>query len=61
MRDLADECISHARAAMDMRDLYDRQKGGWLKKRGKMNWADLVQSGTYASVSAAFRNQAVSQ
>ncbi|HLL84341.1 MAG TPA: hypothetical protein VK420_16885 [Longimicrobium sp.] len=33
MRDLADERISHARAAMEMRHLHDRQKGGWLEER----------------------------
>jgi len=30
MRDLVAQRISHARAAVEMRALYDRQKGGWL-------------------------------
>ncbi len=30
MRDLVARRISHARAAVEMRKLYDRQKGGWL-------------------------------
>jgi gamma-polyglutamate synthase len=32
MRDLVDERISHGRAVIEMRDLYARQKGGWLDK-----------------------------
>jgi hypothetical protein len=37
MRDLVAHRISHARAAKEMRSLYDRQKGGWLEEalRGK--------------------------
>ena len=32
MRDLVAHRISHARAAKEMRSLYDRQKGGWLEE-----------------------------
>lgn len=32
-RDLAQERIGHERAAMELRALNERQKGGWLKKR----------------------------
>jgi hypothetical protein len=31
MRDLVDRRISHGRAAKEMRALYDRQGGGWLR------------------------------
>jgi hypothetical protein len=33
MRDLADQRISHARAALVMRELDARAKGGWLVRR----------------------------
>jgi hypothetical protein len=32
MKDLVDERISHGRAVVEMRDVYGRQKGGWLAK-----------------------------
>ena len=31
MQDLVDHRISHGRAAKEMRALYDRQGGGWLR------------------------------
>jgi poly-gamma-glutamate synthase PgsB/CapB len=33
LRDLVDQRISHERAAIELRDLMKRQKGGWLEKR----------------------------
>jgi hypothetical protein len=33
MKDLVARRISHARAAIEMRRLYERQKGGWLGER----------------------------
>ena len=32
-RDLRDLRVSHAKAAIEMRELYDRTKGGWLAKK----------------------------
>jgi len=32
-RDLADERISHQRAALELQTLTQRQKGGWLEKQ----------------------------